>query len=520
MSKVLLIAITRLGDLIQAEPVSRALKRSGRANHVTVLVEESFLSVAESLDGVDEIMPIRFARVLGTLSSSNRQLPLTEYAVLEKFLSKESYEEVWNLTHTRPAMVLSSLAMGQRKHGVMLDATGLQIVQNDWLTYFFASNLARPWCAHNLVDIYVNAVNGQTPFDARIPRLRGVSNRARPLPEHLNNCDVLLHPGASQTDKQWPIDRFVEVAKWLVERGANVTLIGGKREKSLVSHFCLGGRLKSSVGVTSFRELVELCSSAALLISGDSGPVHVAAACGLPVLALEGGSAHAFETAPYNTNCFVIQPHLSDLLSATPDKYRCSAPPDRIESSTVLSTLQFMIGETREPIANEPVGVYRTAMDPETRGIALFKVSGQQNDYERLIQGLKLFWCHALSCDTPTLSVPDQSRLGLELSRCCKLTRSIERASGDMTCLSALASELSAAEEMLATDLSKRPQLHHLQAFLQISRASVTAESLEEQASALSDLYGRLRKSAHYLDSDAERYSSSEMSNKHTKALT
>ncbi len=519
MSKVLLIAITRLGDLIQAEPVSRALKRSGRANHVTLLVEESFLPVAESLDGVDEIMPINFARVLGTLSSSNRHLPLIEYAALEKSLSEESYAEVWNLTHTRPAMVLTSLASGQRKHGVMLDSSGLQIVQNDWLSYFFAANLARPWCAHNLVDIYVNAVSSGIPFDARIPRLRGIGNCARPLPTRLNNCDVLLHPGASQPDKQWPIDRFVNVAEWLIERGANVALIGGKKEASLVGHFSLGRRLKSFVGVTSFPDLVDLCSSAALLISGDSGPVHAAAACGLPVLALEGGSAHAFETAPYNTNCFVVQPHLTDLLSASPDKFRCSAPPDCIECSTVLNTLQFMIGEVSELKVNELVSVYRTAMDPDTQGIALLKVSGSQNDYERLIQRLKLFWYHALSCDSPKLRVTAQSRLCHELSRCCMLTKSIERAAGDTTRLSTLASELSVAEATLAIELLKSPQLHHLHAFLQISRASITAESLEEQASTLSDLYGRLQKSAYCLDSGVEQYSSSDISNKHTKAL-
>ncbi len=93
-------------------------------------------------------------------------------------------------------MVLTSLIGGSRVQGVALDSAGLQIVRNEWLTYFFATNLARPWSAFNLVDIYVNAAQGEKSFAERLPQLRGVTRNRKKLPHNYGRNARPASPGS------------------------------------------------------------------------------------------------------------------------------------------------------------------------------------------------------------------------------------------------------------------------------------------------------------------------------------
>ncbi len=88
MQNVLVIAITRLGDLIQTEPFLRALKSSGRASHVTLLVERNFVEIANRLVGADEVIAIDFTKILGSLDRSQAELPIRDYIGLANELVK------------------------------------------------------------------------------------------------------------------------------------------------------------------------------------------------------------------------------------------------------------------------------------------------------------------------------------------------------------------------------------------------------------------------------------------------
>jgi len=109
---------------------------------------------------------------------------------------------------------------------------------------------------------------------------------------------IAVHPWTSNPLKQWPITRYQELVRVLSQR-LPVALIGGPEERALAPHVLpadhptpSGGgstpRVVDLVGRISLRQLAELLRRSRLLVSNDSGPVHLAAAVGTPTVALFG----------------------------------------------------------------------------------------------------------------------------------------------------------------------------------------------------------------------------------------
>jgi ADP-heptose:LPS heptosyltransferase len=100
---------------------------------------------------------------------------------------------------------------------------------------------------------------------------------------------VVLHPFTSDRVKQWPQERFVELSNRLIkELGIRVAVVGGKEElEKSISLFsnCASGFV-NLVGRTDLIQLATVLRKCRLLISGDSGPVHLACAVGTAVIAI------------------------------------------------------------------------------------------------------------------------------------------------------------------------------------------------------------------------------------------
>ncbi len=99
---------------------------------------------------------------------------------------------------------------------------------------------------------------------------------------------VVIHPWTSDPVKQWPVERFRELALRLVkELDIDVLIIGGKDElgKSTVFNY-INNRIFNLTGKTTLLQLAAVLKKSRLLISADSGPVHLASSVGTPVIAL------------------------------------------------------------------------------------------------------------------------------------------------------------------------------------------------------------------------------------------
>ena len=96
---------------------------------------------------------------------------------------------------------------------------------------------------------------------------------------------VAIHPGASIHEKRWPIERFAEVARDLVGRQGIKVLAFAEPEGYGDSLGQIEGVIPAKVGLRQMIALLERCS---LLICNDSGPMHIAAALGVPTVAVFG----------------------------------------------------------------------------------------------------------------------------------------------------------------------------------------------------------------------------------------
>ncbi len=111
--------------------------------------------------------------------------------------------------------------------------------------------------------------------------------KSRQLP--IEGKIVAVHPGSSCPTKQWPVERFVELIRILRSRyQTEIVLVGGADGRKAAAQIQneVQGPLFSLVGETSVGQLTSLLKKCALLISNDSGPVHIAAALGTPVVSI------------------------------------------------------------------------------------------------------------------------------------------------------------------------------------------------------------------------------------------
>lgn len=104
---------------------------------------------------------------------------------------------------------------------------------------------------------------------------------------------VALAPGGAQNLlrddalRRWPIGHYVELARRLREKGAGVILTGSESDHWVRRHF-EGERVLDLVGQTSLEDLIALYGRCRVVVTHDSGPLHLAALSGAPVLALFG----------------------------------------------------------------------------------------------------------------------------------------------------------------------------------------------------------------------------------------
>jgi heptosyltransferase I len=112
---------------------------------------------------------------------------------------------------------------------------------------------------------------------------------------------AILTPGAGWGAKQWPPERYGGVAKALADNGLTPLINCGPGEEALAQTAQAASHGKARLISCSLSELIALTRRARLLIGGDTGPLHVAAALQIPVVAIFGPTDPA-RNGPYGTN--------------------------------------------------------------------------------------------------------------------------------------------------------------------------------------------------------------------------
>jgi heptosyltransferase-2 len=156
-----------------------------------------------------------------------------------------------------------------------------------------------------------------------------------------------LCPGAEYGPaKRWPARYFAELAQGLAAQGCAVWLIGSQNDRQAGAEIerHSGGVCRNLCGETTLAEAIDLLASTSLVVSNDSGLMHVAAALGKPLIALYGSSSPAY-TPPLSPNARILKldlpcspcfkrecplGHFNCMMQLTPDRVLAAVDFDRI----------------------------------------------------------------------------------------------------------------------------------------------------------------------------------------------
>jgi heptosyltransferase I len=155
---------------------------------------------------------------------------------------------------------------------------------------------------------------------------------------------VLLNPGAGWGAKQWPPERYGRLAQCLAETGLTPLVNVGPGEEELVREVKAAGGGTARPVDGSLAELLALTRRAKLFVGGDTGPMHLAAALGIPVVAIFGPTSPE-RNGPYMTPSIVLRSPSSETSYAR--RPRPEAGLLEIGVGDVLAAAQKLLGQYR-----------------------------------------------------------------------------------------------------------------------------------------------------------------------------
>jgi ADP-heptose:LPS heptosyltransferase len=319
---ILLLNLTRMGDLVQSTPLAVGLKRRHPGARIVAAVHKGFLAAAGLMDGVDEIVPIDY---LGLREFAKKDgLAATEMvAGAEAFIAPllgRRFAMAVNLTHSSSSAFMMYLIDAADKRGAQMVASGHRVVSHRWMQFFhnFATN--KQTSPFNLVDIY-SLSGGVAVNEKHIPLSLRISDEAgrwadsflaEESPAGGSGPLVAVQAGASDNHKMWHPSSFVRCCRILRDAAsARFLFIGGREEVALARKIHDLVDAPGSIVAAGRTDLGQLCAllrRCDLMITNDTGPMHLSAAVGTRVVSLALGPVYYCNTGPYGEGHVVFQP--------------------------------------------------------------------------------------------------------------------------------------------------------------------------------------------------------------------
>jgi heptosyltransferase-1 len=294
--KILVVRLGAIGDVVNALVFAAAVKDASPTTRIGWTVHELSRPLVEANPVVDRVHVWKRASGLAGLR------------VLVRELRGERYDLAVDLQRITKSALVARLAGAPRVLGY--DRARTKELAG-WLS---TERIARGAPHEHMVEqvlafarhlgIESPAVRHALPCDEAAERW------ADEFAQRANGPLVLVGLGASKPENRWPPTRFGELARALAGDGARIVLSGGPGDAAAgeAAREALHGlACEDLVGRTSLLELAALLRRARLFVGGDTGPMHIAAAVGCPVVALFG-PADPRRTGPWGAGHRVVKP--------------------------------------------------------------------------------------------------------------------------------------------------------------------------------------------------------------------
>ena len=308
-----MVRLSAIGDVVNTLPALTALRQRLPHAHIGWLVEDSARAAVEGHACVDAVIVYERKRITRALRAGRFTEAARTLAILRRRLRRERFDISLDFHGNLKSAALGLSAgcptrIGYDRHNcregnhlftnvhVPLEKRRIHRVEKH-LTLLRALGVDRPTPAP--------AFGFPVPSQARRwadAILRELSNPGAPT--------VLLHPGTSPAGafKRWPVEGYARLAEGLVRAaGARILVTHGAEERALAEAVARRSAVSVALPATrSLGELAALIERASLFVSADTGPMHIAAALQVPVVALFGPKDPVIY-GPYGTKSLVIE---------------------------------------------------------------------------------------------------------------------------------------------------------------------------------------------------------------------
>jgi lipopolysaccharide heptosyltransferase I len=298
LKNILIIKPSSLGDIVMALPALSALRKSFPEAKISWFIRPEFAPLLKNHPHLTET--ILFDRKFLGQAWFN---PLALAALLSLIwrLNRSKFDAVIDLQGLFRTASLAWLS-GCKKRLGMADARELAHI-------FYTHKVAQDRDSIHLVDYYLKIAQAAGAFEPDVQFLLPIDPAAADVVNRLlktkgiepNNYAVFV-PTSAHRDKCWPVERFAALAdKISTQFHLSIIATGATSEKSTVERLrnLANVSIANFAGVTSLNELVALLKGARLVVSNDTGPGHIAAALGVPVVLIFGPTNPA-RVHPYN----------------------------------------------------------------------------------------------------------------------------------------------------------------------------------------------------------------------------
>lgn len=313
--RLLVLNFTRLGDLLQSQPAVAELTDQGHT--VALACLENFAGAATLLPEASQVFPLPGAKLLAGLAGNWPEALVRATDFADRVQREFAPEAVVNLTSAVAARLLARRLGGDAVRGFGLDALGFRLETTPWAVFLEASSANRGLSPFNIVDLFRKAAGGgrgRGHFALRRPDAAAVAFAAERLGQVPSaNGYVGLQLGASAVARQWPVASFARLGDWLWQRlGLVPVLLGGPGEKALAAAYRQqsGGPCVDLIGQTSLPELAGVLIGLRLLVTNDTGTLHLATGLDVPSISLFLATAQPCDTGPYRPGCLCLEPDM------------------------------------------------------------------------------------------------------------------------------------------------------------------------------------------------------------------
>jgi heptosyltransferase I len=273
MHRLLIVRLGSLGDLVHTLPAVAALRRAHPGAVIDWLVDKGHRSFLDLVPVLSGIVPLR-NRTMGAWMEARRILRARDYDVALDFQG-----------------LIKSAALSRLSGAKRVLGFNRRALRESLAAPFYTQRIAIAADVHVIQkNLALARAAGATTGALEFPLNPVESPALTTIRSRGITAFALVNPGAAWPNKRWPPTAFGRLARTVHERhGLRSVVLWGPGESKLAEEVAAtSAGAAIAAPATTIPDLVALSRAARLMISGDTGPLHIASAVGVPAMALFG----------------------------------------------------------------------------------------------------------------------------------------------------------------------------------------------------------------------------------------